>query len=316
MSYLVRNAKRATPRGDRYIQERGPVRWHRAPFSTVDVLQCFCEVNNIQLECACEYGEPGYTNPTKSILFADWNDIPKSLQTRLEAQGYALEWEDEWYVDSDNSPIKAWREQPDSHGWESRVRALDGYMITPDSDPQEWIDSAMDEERRPLPSWFDESELDLRGFKEIDQRDKAVGWHPGQNETPDKFMPALIAEGYEVILQVTGRGQFDVHYKVWTRREAKRELFLDEARGIYLPKGFAECVLRANVTGVDGHDWLILEAGPDHELYWDVWTDVCANATLTGTDGTVYTLEQDGSLFLVEKAGEYCEHEDKYYVNK
>lgn len=327
MSYQARNAYRDARKGnfdyDSVTRERADCFQHgywrgaqHERFTTIGALEAFCEVNSIRLEFASEYGEPGYTHPEKGILFSNWNKIPKSLQKRLEAQGYALEWEDEWYADGGRSPVKAYRTQADSHGWESRVRYCDGDVLTPDSDAQEWIDSSMNEEGKPLPSWFDESELDLRGFKEIDQDDKQVGFHPGQNETPDKFMPALIAEGYEVILQITDRGQFDTRYKVWTRREAKRELFLDEARGVYIPKAFADNVKRDRVTGVSDADYEILESGPDHEWYWDTWAGVCNDATLTGTDGIVYTLDQDGSLFLVEKAGEFCEHEDKYYVNK
>ena len=34
---------------------------------------------------AFEYAEPGYTNPAKGILFADWNLFPKNLDSLLES---------------------------------------------------------------------------------------------------------------------------------------------------------------------------------------------------------------------------------------
>lgn len=337
MSFQVRNARNApkdpqTPRWQRdRATERAPCLrqgyLHRPSvgFSTVGALQSFCQVNGRELEYAAEYGEPGYSNE-KGILLSNWNDIPKALQKRLEAQGYALEWEDEWYIDSDNSPSKAWRTSPDGHGWESRVRACDGYMLTPDSDAQEWIDDSMNEEGRALPSWFDESELTARGFGAMAGHDKEVGFHPGQDETPDKFMPALKAEGYDVLLQVSGRGQFDVSYRIWTRKEADRILLLSDARGQYIPRDFAREVIRENITGVSQEDLDTLALGPPggcdseegaSEHYWDIWTDVCDKARVRDEKkGITYTVYQDGDCWLIDEKAEFCEHDDTYYVHK
>lgn len=343
MSYQVRNAKRAqahtadtprwqidrdTERGECFSNEvHSAAGGHR--FSTVDALRAFCDVNSLQLEWAAQYGEPGYTTPAKGILFADWNDIPQKLQDRLETQGYELEWEDEWYVDSDNSPSKAYSTEPTHHGWESRVRATDKGYLTPDDDAQEWVDSSLNELGEPLPSWFEASELELRGFVMMD------------DNTDSDTTPAIIKEGYEVVLR---RGKSSVFYEAWTRREAKRELFLDSARGQYIPRDFAQSIDRTAITGVDMADLDTLSNGPpggldsktncaDHddftaeceackeslpsELYWDIWQDVLDNAVITDAKrGIVFRLEQDGDCWLVEKAGEYCEHEDKYYVHK
>lgn len=163
MSYQARNAKRAkthtsaTPdwEVDRDT-ERGEVFSDRTlhpmagdKFATVDVLQAFCTVNNIQLEHATKYGEPGYTAPP-------------------------------------------------------RTRLIDGDILTPDDDAQEWIDSALNKPREPLPSWFDTSELQLRGFVMMD------------DNTNSDIARAIIKEGFEVILR---RGSSSVFYEVWTRKE-------------------------------------------------------------------------------------------------
>ena len=228
MSYEVRNAhKRATMSDHEFSwnRERGECfNEAHGPFSTVEVFHKYCEVNSHQCEFAEEYGEPGYTHPGKGVLFANWNRVPKLLADRLEAQGYELEYSDEWYVDCDKTPAKAWRTSPDHHGWESRVRACDGYMLTPDSDPQKWIDGSINENSKPLPSWFDDTELETRGFGVLEQPDKEVGFHPGQNELPEHFTPALRKEGFDFVLQVTGRGQFDVAYRVWTRKVAEHDV--------------------------------------------------------------------------------------------
>lgn len=76
-------------------------------------------------------------------------------------------------------------------------------------------------------------------------------------------------------------------------------LLVDGARGIYVPQYFAQTTPRDLLSGVSEEDWAILEAGPDHEWYWDTWDDVLGNASITGDDGTVYYLHQDGDLWLV-----------------
>ena len=85
-------------------------------------------------------------------------------------------------------------------------------------------------------------------------------------------------------------------------RNAKMELFLSDARGIYIPQDFAQSIKRECVTGIPEEDYAILEAGPDHEWYWDVWSDVLGNAIVTDPQsGTVYTVYQDGDCWLVER---------------
>lgn len=77
------------------------------------------------------------------------------------------------------------------------------------------------------------------------------------------------------------------------------EIYADSARGIYIPQHFAKSIGREYVTGVSDEDWQILESGPEAEFYWEVWDDVLNNALLTDSDGTNWTLYQDGDLFLV-----------------
>jgi hypothetical protein len=90
-------------------------------------------------------------------------------------------------------------------------------------------------------------------------------------------------------------------------------LFADSARGIYIPYHFATAIDQSCVTGLEPDDWTILEAGPDHDLYWDVWTGVCDSAVVTGRDGINYTLWQDGDLWLIPEGMEWSE-EDNWFV--
>jgi len=77
------------------------------------------------------------------------------------------------------------------------------------------------------------------------------------------------------------------------------ELFADSNRGVYIPQHFAEAVMREYVTGISDKDYAVLEAGPDHEAYWDTWASVCDNAVLTTPQGKRMYLYQDGDLWGV-----------------
>ena len=86
------------------------------------------------------------------------------------------------------------------------------------------------------------------------------------------------------------------------------ELYLSDARGIYLPRDFARIVRRELVSGVTDEDWAVLESGPDHEHYWDTWDSVLGCASLT-VGGVTYTFDQDGDLFAVPEGMEWNETE-------
>lgn len=78
-------------------------------------------------------------------------------------------------------------------------------------------------------------------------------------------------------------------------------LWLDDHRGIYIPRDFAASFAdRAkSVRGVSDDNWSILESGPDHEWYWEAWNDVCDRATVTDDNGVEHFVHQDGACWLV-----------------
>lgn len=227
MSYQVRNAYRAARKDNpriNQIVERDEVfssESHHAAgghgFTTVGALQAFCDVNSVQLDYASEYGEPGYTHSDKGILFSNWNDVPNKIQDRLEAQGYALEWSDEWYIDGGRSPVKAYRTSPDSHGWESRLMMIDGDYLTPDDDLSEWIEQAKDNPRTALPSWWSEEDINKLGWIRTSERFEA-GFHPGQNDDPVKIAKRLEDADESYVFQITSTGQFDINFAVYLNR--------------------------------------------------------------------------------------------------
>jgi hypothetical protein len=84
-----------------------------------------------------------------------------------------------------------------------------------------------------------------------------------------------------------------------SKQEPAVILLFDGARGVYIPRDFANEIVRECVSGVDAETFAILEAGPDHESYWDAWSDVLDRATLT-VGGHSYTLHQDGDLWALD----------------
>jgi len=87
------------------------------------------------------------------------------------------------------------------------------------------------------------------------------------------------------------------------------QLFLDSNRGMYIPRDFALTVNRECLSGVTEYELAVLEQGPDHDLYWDVWNDVECNAVLYAATGDVtFRLYQDGELWLFpqECCGKHC----------
>jgi hypothetical protein len=91
-------------------------------------------------------------------------------------------------------------------------------------------------------------------------------------------------------------------------------LWLSDSRGVYIPRDFATCFADRDkhVSGVHMEYWLTLEAGPDHEWYWEAWQDICDNAIVTDESGVRYRLHQDGDLWLIPEGMEWSHDRDWY----
>lgn len=89
-------------------------------------------------------------------------------------------------------------------------------------------------------------------------------------------------------------------------------LFLSDARGIYIPRDFAQSIKRSALSGVTDEDMATLEAGPDHEWYWEAWDAVCQSAVITDEHGVRYHIYQDGDCWLVPEGMEWDERKECY----
>ena len=80
------------------------------------------------------------------------------------------------------------------------------------------------------------------------------------------------------------------------------ECLVGSAYGIYIPQFFVENYYnKKNVKNYDEliTDCEILESGPDNELYWEAWINVCDNLILIGAGNVEYILWQDGDVWAV-----------------
>jgi hypothetical protein len=79
-------------------------------------------------------------------------------------------------------------------------------------------------------------------------------------------------------------------------------LILSDARGVYIPRDFAEgfaTPIRGEWLNLDPRTVATCAAGPDVEWYWDAWQEILDRAQYRDTDGKLYSLHQDGDLWLI-----------------
>lgn len=158
--------------------------------------------NIVYLDYCSEYSEPGYTKgyfgetekENNFILFGDWNKLDKypNIMEYLEGN-YCLEWCDEWFIDYEND--KCYRTMGDCWEWQMQIRFCDGYILTPDSPIDDWIEYAKwDRNNHPsdtpktLPNFIDPVELGYTKFN----GDYLNGFCPGQNDKPNEIAKTIL----------------------------------------------------------------------------------------------------------------------------
>jgi hypothetical protein len=167
------------------------------------------------VQYAAEYAEPGYSDPKTGILFADWNACSRRVQSLLEAAGYELEWEDEWYICECG---KAFRTSPDSYSWLPSYVELSGELLCHEcASSADYLESIEDNPSRALTLDIDPADY---GYVMLEEGFES-GFHPGQTDNPLKIFTALRKKGYQhIIFRVDSKGQFDLGFSVWHKPES------------------------------------------------------------------------------------------------
>lgn len=84
---------------------------------------------------------------------------------------------------------------------------------------------------------------------------------------------------------------------------------LSDARGVYIPQNFIEFENEEQRTGgeLSAEDKAVIESGPEHADYWDVWTTILDTFEYTDSNGYVWSLYQEGDVWLICPALMSCE---------
>jgi len=190
-----------------------------------ELVQILEEDHGIITDYAEEYGEPGYENNGKTILFGDWNYISHEVFEWLEEE-YELEWLDEWIINYNDS--KAFRTAPNSWGW------MQSFFLNDDLDPiaikgneREYLEvGGFINNCGSIVANVDEEVMEKLGFVRIDQDDHCSGWY-NHCEMPCEFTEKNIPQELlsnkkiEYVFYSEGKSQFAISWSVWVRADEK-----------------------------------------------------------------------------------------------
>jgi hypothetical protein len=167
---------------------------------------------------ALGYAEPGYQDPVKGVLFANWNGFPTDFDRVLESAGYAIEWEDEWTECCDCG--KAVRTSPDCYQWQPYYVFMNECEIVCLNclDWPEYLESIEDDSDKAVVA---ECNPALYGYERLsDENEFENGFHPGQTDSPAKILAALHATGrHRIVFRLSDSSQFYVRFETWQRIE-------------------------------------------------------------------------------------------------
>ena len=202
--------------GHGYISEGlGPIE-DRADYLRQLERHATSELEN--MNWANEYAEPRYDQPTKGILFADWNVFPRGLDDILERYGYAIEWSDEWSTCEDCG--KAIRTSGNSYHWQPYYTMPDECSIVCNdcTDWSAYLESIEDDSDKACVRDCDPSEY---GYERLsDSKEYESGFFTGQNDKPADILKALHAKGYRhIVFRLAETSQFYIKFETWKKTE-------------------------------------------------------------------------------------------------
>lgn len=195
---------------------------------TIEQITGYFEKHNIDYSV----NNPGIDNE-KPVIVTNWNNVPQKLTAMVE-EHFETDWEDESATCLECSGHI--HTTPNHHGDVYRFTLLnDGYIcrdcfLNNDENLQEFISYSDDKSdtRAALP-WMKDMILKA-GFVPLtdvngDPMAYENGFHHGQTDTPQKVKAAIHAEygSVEVIICITGTGQFDVDFTAYYRSDVKAE---------------------------------------------------------------------------------------------
>lgn len=177
------------------------------------------EDGSTDLDMATEYADGHDHEGVTGIIMANWNDVPKKVQTVLERAGYELEWSD--CVSTCSGCCKVIRTEPTHYGWKRQFWVGDGEILCSKcvaDDPESYLDSL-----RGNPNaahTLTSVDLSEKGYIPV-WGEFENGFHAGQDDDPKAIAKALEKRGVEdFIFSLDSVGQFDAHFTVWVKDDS------------------------------------------------------------------------------------------------
>ena len=162
-----------------------------------------------------EYGESGYLNPDKEILFANWNYLEDDVREILEESGYSTEWDDEWIVANDG---KAYRTVGNQIGWMPYWFAYESEVYPIKGNEELFVESITNNPKNAAPEWLD---LEKLGFEKAIDSD--LGWYEQCKNISPKEIADKYAKGKDYVFQIDDLDPWCAEFSLWIKKEKKED---------------------------------------------------------------------------------------------
>jgi len=223
--------------------------------SVDDIVYVLKEIGLIEWWCE-NYGEPGYEDPKKEILFANWNYVDIDIQDKIMDDGYEIEWSDEWLQSEEGL---AFRCVADNYGWTPSYYIKGGAVYSIRGNEEDYInDVLLNNPENAASDWLD---LEEYGFVKVEE--SSSGWYDYcKNKSPAEIAEEKVDETEEFVFKIEAMGPWCVEFSLWVRPKIR---FIGE-----------NVELLCSNTDDDGEvtqDWNVTgkiidnEKGVEHDVY-------------------------------------------------
>ena len=179
-------------------------------WSVDDIVYALKEIGLIEWWCE-HYGEPGYEDPEKEILFANWNMVENPITEKITENGYEIEWNDEWVQSEEGL---AFRCVANDYGWTPSYYIKGGAIYSIKENEEDYInDILLNNPEKAAPSWFD---LSKYGFSKVEESDS--GWYEYcKNKPPQEIVEEKVDETEDFVFKIDAMGPWCTEFSLWTR---------------------------------------------------------------------------------------------------
>lgn len=200
-------------------------------FNKIDYLQWFqvwCEKRNLDFYYVEKMAEPGYDQPEKGVILANWNNVPHHIAKGLELRGFDTQWMDEWIVVPNESEgcNEAYRSSPDSYSWTPSYAVTDGGELLglneAQENPEAYFDLLINDPNKALK--FRGISPEEHGWVQYDPADEEVqeyenGFHVWMNDSPAEVLEKAQEKypDHDFMFQISERSQFYTRFILWMR---------------------------------------------------------------------------------------------------